>query len=135
MKSPLELDFEVTCRYEQLDRTSRALFQWIEKCTCSGDLQVQENREELGPKEECSLMLSALVLSSGMVTRLKRILSSMNFVEASMSHTYYGGSIVTQSVWRSRDLPDPFMVVGYGLPATSTPVFGSPTSTMSPTML
>lgn len=82
----------------------------IEQSRYSGDLQELVNHTVHGMKQESVLLLSALEPSSGMATRVKTMLSSMNFGAVSTLHICCDGSIVTRYVWKSKDLPDPLML-------------------------
>jgi len=78
----------------------------------------------LGMKQELTLILSVPDPSSGTVTRIKNILWLTNFEEALMWHICCDGQIVTQSVWKSKALPDHLMLSEFGLLRTLNPDFG-----------
>lgn len=56
----------------------------------------------LGGRQAWTLTLRVLQPSSGTVTAVRSILSSMNFEETLASAISYDGSIVTRSMWRSK---------------------------------
>lgn len=70
-----------------------------------GDELVLENLNVPGLREVFSLTLKIREPNFGTDIQVRQLLLSMNFVEVSTLDTYSGGSIVIQSLWRSRDLP------------------------------
>lgn len=98
----------------------------LEKSKYSGVLQELVNHTVHGVKQDSVLTLNAQGPNSGMVTKLKQMLSLMNFGAVSTSHTSSDGQIVTQFVWKSKDLPDPLMLKEYGLHQIWTQEAGIP---------
>jgi len=99
-----------------------------------GVVQVLANLTVLGMKQEKVLMLKIPDPSSGVVTKISNMLSSMNFEEVLMSHICSDGSTGTLALWKSKDLPDPSMRQEFGLLATSIPVVGIPNLMLPPPM-
>lgn len=89
---------------EQLVVTSRSLLRILEPAMSTGVLLELVNLEELGKKPRYQLTVRVQDLSSGMGTKVKSVLSSMNFVEVSMSRTCSDGLIAIQYVWKSKVL-------------------------------
>lgn len=128
-QSPQVFEWLVIGPSEPLSQISLLLAQLLKKCSSSGVLQVLENLDGLGSKAERKLILKIREASSGMVTSVNSMLSSMNFVEVSTSLTCSVGWTVTLSKWRSKGLPNLYVAPRYGLPATSTRSIGTQTLT------
>jgi len=120
--------------YDRSRPILQSLVQLNEKFGASGVLQQQANLDVLGRKQEWVLTLSVQGPSSGMVTQVRKKLLSMNFVEALTSPTCLDGSTGIRSIWKSRELQDPWMLKEFGLPQISIPVSGIPTSIKQPLM-
>lgn len=67
--------------FEQLGVTIANVLEWFEKCSFSGEVRVQANHVAPGKKQERVLIAKILEPSFGMVIKLKRMLSLMNFEE------------------------------------------------------
>lgn len=121
--------------FERSRQIMQRLVRLNERFGVSGALQQRENQDVLGVKQDWTLMLSVRGPSSGQVTQVKKTLSSMNFVEVLTSPTSYDGVTGIRSIWKSRELPDPWMLKEFGLPPICIPETGIPTSTLQPWML
>nr|QTE03313.1 MAG: replication-associated protein [Ciconia boyciana Circoviridae sp.] len=78
----------------------QSLSRWKEFARCFGVILRPVNHIELGHSAQMILILRSHEPSSGAVTRMKKMLSSMNFAETSISRTSYGGLIGIRSAWR-----------------------------------
>lgn len=78
---------------------------WSDKFLYSQGELALESLAVRGMKQVYLLTLKIPEPSSGMVIEINQMLSSMNFEAVSTSPMYYGGSIGTLCLWRSRDLP------------------------------
>jgi len=121
--------------FERSKQIMQRLGRLTESFGASGALQQRENQDVLGTKQDWTLMLSVRGPSSGQVTQVKKTLSSTNFVEVLTSPTCYDGVTGIRSIWKSRELPDPWMLKEFGLPPISIPETGIPASTLQPWML
>jgi len=110
---------------DELMQTIRFLSRWNDMSKSFGVVLVRENLVLLGKKQPLVLTLKIPDQNSGMVTEIRKMLFWMNFGEVSMCHTYSGGSIATQSVWKSKDLPDPLMQKEFGSLPISNLVVGT----------
>jgi len=113
---PHMFEWSITAHYNLLLPIIEYLSPWNEQSMCSGEPLVLVRVEELGPKLVWTLTVRTPVPSSGMGILLNLMSSSMNFVEVSTLHTSSGGSIVTQSVWRSKEVQGLLLVTQSGLP-------------------
>lgn len=109
-------EFRVTGLSEQSALTLRSQLEWSELATYIGVELALESHGELGKKLGWMLTLKIPGPNSGAVTLARQTLYSMNLGEASMSHIYYGGWIVIRSVWRSKEVPFPWLPQHSGLP-------------------
>lgn len=103
LQFPVTYLFGVTMPSEESARTIYNHLVWSELYMYSGVGLVLESREELGEKQDWTLSLKIRCLSSGMVTMVTNMLSSMNLEGVSLSLISYGGSIAIQSLWKSKD--------------------------------
>jgi len=126
--------WSVIVPFERSKLILRALVQLNEKFGASGVLQQLANQDVLGNKQEWMLTLSVRGPSSGLVTQVRRKLCLMNFVEVLTSPTCYDGWTGIRSIWKSRELADPWMLSEFGLPPISIPATGIPDSTEQPMM-
>lgn len=67
---------------------------------CFGGQLALESHAEPGKKPDWTLFLKTPTPNFGADIEINETLSSMNLEEVSRSLIYYGGSIVTQSLWR-----------------------------------
>ena len=77
---------------------------WSELVQFSGARLAPERVDELGKKLESMPTLKIRELSGSMVTVVKKMLLSMNFVEVSIFPTSYGGSTAIRSLWKKKVL-------------------------------
>lgn len=103
LQFPVTYLFGVTMPSEESARIIYNRLVWSELYMYSGVGLVLESREELGKKQDWTLSLKIRCLSSGMVTMVTDMLSSMNLEGVSLSLISYDGSIAIQSLWRSKD--------------------------------
>lgn len=80
----------------------------------SGEAPVPARVEELGWKREMMLIVKIPAQSSGVGTRVRLMLSLMNFAEVSTLLTYCDGLTVILCEWKSRDHPVPLLVNVFG---------------------
>lgn len=98
-----QYEWSVTGPFEQLVQTTTVLDQLFELAMCSGVQQVLESPELLGNKQAWRLIVKTPEVNSGVDIKVNFTLLSMNFVEASIFHTYSDGLIVTRYGWKSKD--------------------------------
>lgn len=122
---PLRYEFRVIELCEPLAQTMRSRLEWSELATFSGVELALESRGKLGQMPVTTLTLRIRAANSGAATVAKSLLSSMSLEEALTSVTYSDGLIDTQSEWRLKDLPYPYVPSPSGSPATSTPATGT----------
>jgi len=96
-----ELQVIVPC--EVFDQTMMHLSQWRESVTSSGDPLVQVKVVAHGTKLAWKLTARIPERNSGAGTKLKAMLSLMNFEEVSTYHTCCAGSIVIRSEWKLKE--------------------------------
>jgi len=118
--------------FEVLGRTSWRLGIYLltigllfEKYSYFGAERVLENREEPGTKPGWTLIVRIPGPNSGMDTRVRKVLLSMNFEEESMLPIYCGGVIGIRSVWKLKDPADHWRLKESGLRRMWTPVCGT----------
>jgi len=92
------------------------LLEWKERATYFGGQPAQVKVVAHGLKPEWKLIVKTQEQNSGVVTVLKNMLLSTNFVEVSTLLTSSAGLIVIQSVWRSKAQVDLFVQQRYGSP-------------------
>lgn len=103
--------------------SAQLLLTLMHLCPCSGPLLsfgVQPalgKAEEPGAKQAMIVILRIPEASFGVVTKVRRMLSSMNFAEVSTFPTSSGGPIATLFVWKSKDRQYLSLVNEFGLPA------------------
>lgn len=95
--------FVITGHCDQLQRTLQNQLVWSELALYSSVQLEQENHDLLGNRLGWKLTVRIPTQSFGAVTVAKNVLSSMNFVVASMYHTYYDGLIVIHATWKLKD--------------------------------
>lgn len=88
---------------EELAKTIYDQLQWSVPATCFGAELELVNRVALGKKPVWMLILKTPTPNFGMATKVKILLSSMNFEVRSASHTYSDGLIVIRSLWKLKD--------------------------------
>lgn len=118
--------------FERSAQTMQSLVKLNEQFTVSGAIQQLENQDVLGTQQDWMLTLSVRGPSSGLVTKVRKTLLSMNFVEVLMSPMCYDGQTGMRSMWKSRELQDPLMLKEFSLPPISIPRVGIPVSTLQP---
>jgi len=62
----------------------------------------------LGKKQAYKVIVRIPGANFGAATRVKNMLSAMNFEEVSILRTYYDGQTVTPSEWKLKGHPNPF---------------------------
>jgi len=92
----------VTGLSEQLALTTLHQLEWSELATYSGVKLAVASRGAPGKKRDWKLTLKIQEPSSGVATKVKRMLSLMNFEVVLTSVTSSGGWTVTQLSWRSK---------------------------------
>ena len=112
--------FRATGPLELLLQTMQNLQQSYEMSLYTGVEQELANPDGLGMRQDSMLIVRIPGQSSGAVTLVRSMLLLMNFVEGLTSHTFSGGSIVTQFVWKSKDLQNLWLPTESGSPATWT---------------
>lgn len=105
--SPPTSELLVIGPLSKLGQITTSLNQWSELAQCSGVLLELGNLAGLGPKAVWKLSVRIPTQNSGAVTRVKAMLSWMNFEVESTSLTFSDGSTVTQYVLKSRVRHDP----------------------------
>lgn len=108
MKFPLTFWYVITLPSDESPQIICLLNLWKDSFTYFGDRLVLENLEWPGQKGVLLLTLKIHCQNSGTDTVVRNTLSSMNLGELSTSPMYFDGSIVTQSLWRSKALPSPW---------------------------
>lgn len=104
------------------------------------DPPVQANPLWLGEKQVTMLMLRIHARSSGVVIRVnfinkvKKLLLSTNFVGVSTLVTSSDGLTSIHAVWRSKEVPVPYVLEEYGLQVMSCHGNGTPILTTQPWM-
>lgn len=96
--------FKVIGLSDKLAQTMRSQLEWSELAMCSGVELELASRGKLGLLREWELILKIRGQSSGVATKAKKMLLSMNSVEVSISHTCSGGWTVIQSLWKLREV-------------------------------
>lgn len=99
--------FNLILPLDRSDQTTQLVKELKKQLRFFGDLQELVNQDKRGRKLDRRLILSVLDPSSGMVTRVKSMLSAMNFVELSTFPTFLDGVIGTQCVLKLKVLADP----------------------------
>lgn len=99
-QSRRRFDFRVTGLSNPLRQTLLNQLEWCAQHTFIGVQLEQESHGMLGHEQEWMLTLKIPEANSGAVTEARRQLSSMNFAEASISHTCSDGWTVTLSCWK-----------------------------------
>lgn len=127
--------FAITAPSCVLELILRNPLLWNEKSSFTMDQQGPENPTELGPKLDLVLTAKIRVVSSGMATRIRKMLSSMNLEEASISRIYYDGLTDIHALWSLKDHRESLVSRKYGLRPTYTPTTGIPNSMMPPEQL
>jgi len=105
--SPPTYELLVIGPLSKLGQILTNLNQWSELALSTGVQLELVNRDELGPKRDWILSLRIPILNSGVVTRVKTMLSWMSFEEGSTSVISFDGSTVTLYALKSRALHDP----------------------------
>lgn len=105
---------------EQSALTLRDRCQWSELSMYSSVTLELGSHAKHGKTEEWKLTVKIPTVNSGAAIPASQVLSSMNFVAVSMSHTFSGGSIVIQSMWRSKDQASLYVQNPFGLQPTWT---------------
>lgn len=100
LQSPQMLEFVVTAPYEEYLVILLNLPQLRRLLTSTGDLPEPVKAEEPGMKAAWTLILKIQEPSFGVDIKVRDMLSLMNFEEQSTLPIFYGGWIVTQSLWR-----------------------------------
>lgn len=118
--------FKVTGLSDKLVQTMRSQLEWSELAMCSGVELELASRGKLGLLREWELILKIRGQSSGVATKAKAMLLSMNFVEVSISHTCSGGWTVIQSLWRLKEVAGASMLPVIGSRPTLIPETGIP---------
>lgn len=88
-------ELRIILRCEELGQTLQSLNHLLENVECFGELPEVVSLGERGMKPALLLILRARALSSGTVTRAKKMLLSMNFEATLQFHTCCDGSIGT----------------------------------------
>lgn len=107
--------------------------QEILKSSSIGGVLALANHEELGKRQELIVTLRILEQSGGMATRVKLMLSWMNFEELSISEISLPGSIVIRAEWREKEVRSLWQQKTSGSPPIFTPANGTLTWTTKPT--
>lgn len=98
-------EYVVTLPFEQSPLFMFNVKTWLAAQSCTGEVRGLGNPVKLGNMRAKTIILRILEQSSGMATKVKRMLLSMNIEETSPSATCFAGSTTLQSEWRSKDLP------------------------------
>lgn len=116
---PVIFDFDITVPYDQSHQTMLDLLGLIDSVPSSGVKLELESRIKHSLKREMERTLRVLQLSSGMATKVKNMLLSMNFEEQSVSSTFYDGQINILAWWKSKDQLRHCELQRFGSPAIS----------------
>lgn len=103
-------------RFEPLVQIIQDVSEWRENVSSTGGKQELESLDALGMKRVWRLTVKIPAPSSGMVTRFKSMLLSMNFEEVLILPICFDGLIGTQYEWRSKALPNLYLQRRYGSP-------------------
>jgi len=95
-------------------QTIRDQLEWSELVSYTGVELVLESRGELGKRQEWMLTLRIQTLNFGAVTKARRMLSLMSFVEISRSQTCYDGLIDIHVTLKSKDQVFPWQRRNFG---------------------
>lgn len=133
-KSPPRFVYRATAPYEALVQTMITLLAWNETAEFISVKLVLVSPVVRGMKQDWMLSVKTHGLNSGVDTKVKRMLSLMNFVEVLTYPTSCVGWIVIQSVWKLREVADPCVPSTSGLPATFRRETGTQTWTPVPWM-
>jgi len=98
---------------------------WFDPALSSGDLPLLESHEQPGTKLVYVLTLKIPVPSGGAATQVRKLLSSMNFVELSTWPTSSGGWTGILSRWRLKEEQDHCAQQNFGSPQTSSQSSGT----------
>lgn len=120
-------EFVVMVRCEKSAMTTMHQLQWSAAAMSIGATLELESRGLLGMKPEWTVILKIPIPNSGVLTEVSGMLSSTNFVVASMSHTYSGGWIVIRSAWRLKGQVSHYVQNAFG----SLPTYALMTGTQT----
>lgn len=128
-KSQLQYAFFLTAPYVVLEQiTPSLLLLAVQPLSTRASLEVVSPIKH-GNRQEGQLSLRTHGRSGGLVTKVKSMLSSMNFEVLSRSTTYYDGSIHIRVMWRLKAHVYHYLQHGSGLLQTYTHESGIPTWT------
>jgi len=111
-------EFRVTGLSEQSALTTLNLFRWSECAIATGVQLALASQDLLGVKPDWELIVKIRTQNSGVVTAVKNLLYSMNFVVESTSRTFSAGWIVTRAMWKSKDQVSHYVRNPFGLRPT-----------------
>jgi len=118
-------EFAITELCEQSALTLRNQLEWSELAMCSGVELVLESQGVLGNLPVWTVTLKIPIQSSGAAIKVRKMLSSMNFVETFQSRTCFDGWIDILSQWKSKDLAVLLWPKTFGSLAMSSQNFGT----------
>lgn len=128
---PTMFIFDIMVTSSESEAITPHLYLWLGRCSFIGARLELVNRKNRGKKRDLTHIAKILAPNFGVGTEVRRLLSSTNFVEESMSPTCYGGRIVIRSTWRLKEVPFHFVLRRSGSPQTSTLARGTPMSTQT----
>lgn len=125
--------YDIIHHSSESERISLSLSPLKDKSMCIMGRPELENLVEHLKKQDMIRTQRILALNSGMATKVRRTLYSMNFEEELTYRTCSDGWIVIQSWWKSKEAREFLELKRFGLLQTSTPKNGTQASTGSPT--
>lgn len=117
--------FDITVHWFQLPLITQGLRRMKSVLPCFMDPLVEVKVILPGSKPDQMLIQRILAPNSGMATKVKKTLLSMNLEEALTSVTCCDGWIVTRLWWRSREVANAYKLGTFGLPQICTPTIGT----------